>query len=76
MEEVYNFYETHYFENIKPVKEATESIDILSKEHELKIITFRQHDMKQKTGDWTEKNFQISFQKSILQTTSLPMVQA
>ena len=61
MEEVYDFYETHYFENIEPIAGAIEGIDVLSQKHELKIITSRQNNIKRKTKDWIEKNFSNKF---------------
>ena len=63
MGDIYDFYKTHYFENIKPVAGAIDGIDILSQKHELKIITSRQNDIKLKTEDWIEKNFPNKFSK-------------
>jgi len=64
MKSIYDFYKTPYFENIKPISGAVEGVEILSQKHELKIITSRQNDIKQKTIKWIEKYFPNKFSQT------------
>ncbi len=59
--EIFEFYDTNYFNKIEPVPNAIENIDILSKKHELAIITSRQNEISEKTLDWVNKHFENKF---------------
>ncbi len=59
--EISEFYNTEYFEGIQPIPNAIESIDSLSKSHELSIITSRQNDISEKTLDWVNRHFKNKF---------------
>lgn len=59
--EIFEFYNTNYFKEIKPVPNAIENIDFLCKDHELAIITSRQNDIAEKTLDWINKHFENKF---------------
>lgn len=52
-----HFDESNYFDNIKPMKDAVEVIEKLSKNHEIIIITSRTKDKEEKTKKWVNKFF-------------------
>jgi len=59
--EIHEFYNTEYFDNIAPIPGSLENIEILSKNHELVIITSRQNDISEKTNNWINNHFQNKF---------------
>lgn len=59
--EIYEFYETKFFDRVKPMPGALESVNELSRNHELIVITSRQLDISQKTISWIEKYFSGRF---------------
>jgi len=50
-----HFDKSEYFDNIKPMRDAVEVIEELSKKHEIIIITSRTKDKEQKTINWVNK---------------------
>ncbi|MCK5085105.1 hypothetical protein KAK05_00155 [Candidatus Parcubacteria bacterium] len=63
---IYDFYDSQYFENIRPISGSIEGVDILSQKYELQIITSRQNDIKEKTENWIEKYFPNKFSQITL----------
>ena len=59
--EIYEFYTTKYFDDIKPIPGSLENIDRLCKDHDLMVITSRQNDISQKTLDWINRFFGNKF---------------
>jgi len=60
-QKVYDFFQSGYFRNIKPVENSQESINILSKKNNLVIVTSRPDYIKEKTLSWIKENFQDCF---------------
>jgi uncharacterized HAD superfamily protein len=61
IQKVYDFHEIKYFKEIKPIKDAQESIKKLKENNELFIITSRQNDVIEQTKEWVEKYFPNTF---------------
>jgi 5'(3')-deoxyribonucleotidase len=57
IQRVYDFHKTDYFKNIKPIKDAEESVKKLKENNELFIITSRQNAVIEETKQWIEKYF-------------------
>jgi len=62
IQKIYDFNETSYFRNIKPVKGAKQAMKVLKKDNELFLITSRSDDFKKRTEEWVERNFPNTFQ--------------
>ncbi len=58
---IYEFYDSKYFDLIKPVKGSKKGIRELSKRHRLSAITSRPHYIEQKTINWLETYFPKQF---------------
>lgn len=56
-DKMFKFYETSFFDNLKPIKGAVEGVKKLSENHELFVITARQEIIKDKTKVWLDKYF-------------------
>lgn len=61
IKEIYEFYDTQYFDNIKPIPGSLENIGYLSKNNELIVITSRQNDISEKTLGWIDRHFKDMF---------------
>ncbi len=59
--EINEFYKSRHFENINPVFGSRKGVDILSKKHNLKIITARQNYIADKTKKWLDNHFADKF---------------
>jgi len=59
--EIDEFYKSHYFENIKPIPGSKIGVNVLSKKHDLKIITARQNYIADKTKKWLNNHFANKF---------------
>ena len=66
IQKVFRFYESPYFENIKPFDEAIGIIEKLSKNNELVIITSRPTQLESVTTDWVHIFFPQKFSKILL----------
>ncbi|MDP3698387.1 MAG: hypothetical protein Q8R47_02265 [Nanoarchaeota archaeon] len=58
---VLNFFKTEHFQNIKPVPGALKTIQQLTKEHQLCIITARPHVVRKETEQWLSAYFADAF---------------
>ncbi|MDO8511136.1 MAG: hypothetical protein Q7S55_03135 [Nanoarchaeota archaeon] len=56
-----DFFKSEYFQNIKPVKGALKSINLLAQKHRLCIITARPHIIQKETEQWLLKHFPDDF---------------
>jgi len=63
---IYEFYDSEYFNKVSPLNEAQTALEVLSKNHELFLVTSRSIDLKNKTENWINKNFPNKFKKVIL----------
>lgn len=63
IQKVYEFHQTPYFQNIKPVAGAIEAIKILKEKHELYVITSRQDEVSLATKKWLDQYFQDTFKE-------------
>lgn len=61
IKEIYEFYETKYFDDIKPIPGSIENIEVLSRNNDLVVITSRQNDISQKTLNWIDRYFKNGF---------------
>lgn len=61
IQKFYDFYKTHYFDNVKPVAGSVEGIEKLSKNHKLMVITARPKNISKKTEKWLDKYFTDKF---------------
>jgi uncharacterized HAD superfamily protein len=61
IEEIYDFYKSEYFKNIKPVEGAIEGLERLNRENELFLITSRQDDVMTETEEWIERHLPNTF---------------
>jgi len=61
IQKVYDFHQTPYFKNIKPVMGVQETIDILKQNHELFVITSRQDKVAEATKEWIAQHFPNTF---------------
>jgi len=61
IKEIYEFYDTQYFDNIKPIPGSLENIGYLSKNNDLIVITSRQNDISEKTLGWIDSHFKNMF---------------
>lgn len=61
--EIALFYQTSLFDNMPLVEKSKEAILKLKENHALYIITSRQDNLRPKTLEWVEKNFQGVFDK-------------
>ena len=52
----YDFYNSRYYDNIKPIEKAIESINYLKDKNEIFIITSRPTDHKKKTNLWIKRH--------------------
>ncbi len=57
----YNFYETKYFRNLRPIRGSIEAVSILARNHNLSVITSRPSDIKQETLTWLNRYFPQKF---------------
>jgi len=64
LERVFDFYNSKYFRNIQPVEGSQEAIDILSKKHDLVVITSRASVVKDKSIEWLSNYFPDKFSKA------------
>ncbi|MCC7304211.1 hypothetical protein IT418_02245 [bacterium] len=60
---VYEFYETDYFKNLRPVTNSIEVVKQLAREHELYVLTSRSQEVKEESDRWLEKYFPGMFQE-------------
>jgi len=58
---LYGFFNSDHFKNIQPVSGSQEAINEIAKDHDLVIITSRQHDIKNHTIDWIQQHFPETF---------------
>jgi 5'(3')-deoxyribonucleotidase len=56
-----HFAQTNYFTNIQPIRGAKETIEIISQQYDVIVITARQLRHKKQTIDWIEKHFPNNF---------------
>jgi len=61
IQKVNDFHHSNYSEEISPISNSVESVNSLSKENELFVITSRPEFMKEKTEKWIKKFFGNSF---------------
>ena len=61
-QKMYDFRETPYFKNIKPVAGSREAIEFLKQNNDLFIVTSRQDDVIKKTKAWLARHFPGAFQ--------------
>jgi 5'(3')-deoxyribonucleotidase len=66
MRKVYDFHQTPYFKNMKPIAGTQEAISLLKEGNELFIITSRQDSVKEITIQWINEYFPNSFNDIIL----------
>jgi uncharacterized HAD superfamily protein len=57
IEEFFIFMKSNLSKQIKPVKDAIESINILKDKFEIIVITARQEEFKEQTEEWIKKHF-------------------
>ncbi len=55
------FFESDYFKKVKPVYGAVEAIKLLSKKHNLSVITLRNRSAREATLEWIREHFQDYF---------------
>ncbi|MFA5934923.1 MAG: hypothetical protein WC827_03510 [Candidatus Paceibacterota bacterium] len=60
---LHDFYKTNYFKDIKPIKDAQDSVKKLKENNELFIITSRQNDIMEETERWVKENFPNTFSR-------------
>lgn len=58
---VHRFYTTGYFRRTQPVPEAVQSIEVLSRNHELTVITGRTESVIEPTLRWIDEHFSGKF---------------
>lgn len=56
-ERIHDFFKTPYFEEIVPVNGSQQGTKVLSREHQLVVITARPTEMYQKTQQWVKRYF-------------------
>lgn len=66
IKKVYAFFKSPYFRDIKPISGSIEAIDILSKNHELFVITARPYEIEKETKKWVKRYFPNMFRDIIL----------
>lgn len=57
IQKVYDFHQTSYFRNIKPVVGSQEATNILRQNNDLFVITSRQNDVSEATQKWVAQYF-------------------
>lgn len=62
---VYEFYNHETFGHVEPVFGSVKAIEILSKEHDLIVVTSRPSKIKERTLNWLEKHFPGKFKKVV-----------
>ena len=65
IDRVYEFYESEFFDQIKPFPGAIVAVNKLKENHKLYIITSRQNDLKPKTKKWLDKHLPNTFEDVI-----------
>lgn len=58
---IYAFYDSKYFDLVKPVQGAKKGIEYLSKKHQLSAITSRPSHIEEKTLQWLDTYFPKQF---------------
>lgn len=61
IQKVYDFYNTGYFRELKPVVGSQEAVSILKQNNELFVITSRQDDVAEATRGWIAQHFPERF---------------
>lgn len=61
LKELHAFYDSKYFELVKPVRGAKKGVQFLSKKHRLSAITSRPYYVEEKTIRWLDKYFPKQF---------------
>ncbi|MBN2880651.1 hypothetical protein JXM83_01240 [Candidatus Woesearchaeota archaeon] len=61
IQKVYDFYQTPYFKNIKPVLDSQKAVDILKLNNDLVVVTSRQNDIAEATREWIAQHFPNTF---------------
>ena len=61
IEKVDHFFQTQYADNITPLLGAVDAIDVLSRKHELVIITSRSENFAEQTRQWINTYFPNKF---------------
>jgi uncharacterized HAD superfamily protein len=54
---VYDFHETPYFKNMKPIAGSQEAVGVLKERNDLIIVTSRQDDIAKATRTWISQHF-------------------
>ncbi|MGM5481768.1 MAG: 5' nucleotidase, NT5C type [Nanobdellota archaeon] len=63
IKQIYEFYETQYFQDIKPLPDSQESLKKLKEQgHKLFIITARQNRVAKETRQWLDRYFPDMFE--------------
>ncbi len=62
---VNKFYNSPYFDGIRPLNKSQEVIEQLSRKNQLMVITSRPDFIKEKTEEWVKKYFPRQFEKII-----------
>lgn len=60
---VYAFFHSKFFEGVLPIKDSQESVNYLSKKHELVVVTPRPNYIVDKTFRWVDKYFPSCFKE-------------
>ena len=70
IEKIQDFLTTDYFKNIQPILGSQEGIEILSKKHELILITSRPISIRNETLTWLNKYFPNKFSEEKIYFTA------
>ena len=62
----YGFFKSLYFKDIKPIPGSVETIDVISKNNELFLVTARPFKIEKETKEWIKKYFPEMFKNVIL----------
>ncbi|MEK6906869.1 MAG: hypothetical protein AABW81_04585 [Nanoarchaeota archaeon] len=60
---LYDFFHSKFFKEVPLIQKSQESVNFLSKKHELIIITSRPEYVSDRTIKWVEKNFSSCFKE-------------
>ena len=61
IKKVWNFRNTEYFKNLRPLEGSQQAVQLLSQNHELYVITSRPIEIYEETALWLQKNFPDKF---------------
>ncbi len=61
VDKFFEFAQSIYFQEVKPLKDAVDAVSILGMKHELIVLSSRQTELEKQTLEWVEKHFPNKF---------------